>query len=272
MGEHRFLSRLRLWAEKLERVDPYDAADNEAAYWGNVLEKTLVKEFETRSHRKTRPFGWLVNSTAHPWALATPDAVQYNPVTQRWDIPTQIKTTSAYLAPEWREGPPREVWWQMQQEMLVLGAPWASVAALLGGQRFVWADVECDDYAQERIIEEGSYFWGQVVTEDMPLDHITEDDSEVIKALWPTAIEGSEIVLPDDAIDWDRELRVLEQEKKDVDKRIEALKNKLKAAIGANEIGVLSDGSGFYTYKNRHTEGYEVKPKDYRVLLPSKRT
>lgn len=270
IGEHPFLSRLRLWAEKVGRVTPRDLSDNEAVYWGQALERLLVKEFSKRTKRQTRAFGWLVRSEEHLWALATPDAMQWDETKRGWRIPVQIKTTSVYNAKDWVSGPPPYIWWQMQQEMFVLDAPWSSVACLLGGQKFLWADVPRDDHAIERIIDEGKYFWGQVETENMPIDHITEDDTEVVKALWPKALPDSEILLPEDAVEWDDALRAAEADEKAAHTDVERLKNQIRAAMGNKELGVLPDGSGFYTWKNQPKSGYTVEPTESRVLRKSK--
>jgi putative phage-type endonuclease len=155
LGESRYGSRLRVWAEKIGRLERRDLSDIEAVQMGIELEPFVAHKYESRTTRPISKAGTLLRSRAYPWAICTPDYWLCGD-DGVWNIPLQIKTTSAYRLSDWAEGPPKEVWWQVQHEMFVTGAPWASVGVLVGGQRFMWADVQRDDAAIEEIIEAGS--------------------------------------------------------------------------------------------------------------------
>jgi putative phage-type endonuclease len=247
LGEHRFASRLRVWAEKVGRLEPADLSDVEAVNWGLLLEPLVAQEYARKTGRTLQKGGVLLQSTAYPWAIATPD--YWMEYTADMSIPIQIKTTSAFRLNDWADGPPKEVWWQVQHEMFVTGAPWASVGVLVGGNRFMWADVERDDIAIERIRIEGAEFWEQVKNKTYP--DPDANASDVIVDLFEAAAEGEELALPVDAVEWDSTLVNLKVEKSNIDEQIKQIENRIKLAIGPAEKGILVDGSAAYTYKNQ---------------------
>ena len=247
LGEHRFASRLRVWAEKVGRLEPADLSDVEAVNWGLLLEPLVAQEYARKTGRTLQKGGVLLQSTAYPWAIATPD--YWMEYTADMSIPIQIKTTSAFRLNDWADGPPIEVWWQVQHEMFVTGAPWASVGVLVGGNRFMWADVERDEAAIERIRTEGAAFWEQVKNNTYP--DPDSNASDVIAELFQSAAEGEELALPHEAIEWDSALSDLKEDRKRLEDEIQLLENKIKLSIGPAEKGALVDGSGAYTYKNQ---------------------
>lgn len=261
LGEHRFASRLRVWAEKTGRLEPYDFSDNEAVQMGIELEPFVANKYQQRTERIIDRGGDLLRSIEHPWAICTPDYWTLDSNGEH-SIPVQIKTTNAFRLNDWASGPPNEVWWQVQHEMLVTGAPWASVGVLVGGQKFMWADVERDEQAIERIIAEGSEFWQNVLDKRYP--EPDGNSAETILELHPTASEGESLVMPYDATEWDKDLGRLKFESKNLDEEIKTLEGKIKLAIGPAERGVLHDGSGAFTYKNQSRWNY--KPMSSEVM------
>jgi len=262
LGEHPFKSRLQIWAELVNRIEPADLSDNEAVEMGLVLEPVVAALYERRTGRPLAKAGVLLRSVEHPWAIATPD---YWIEGFSYPIPLQIKTTNAYRINDWADGPPKEVWWQVQHEMLVTGAPWASVGVLVGGQRFLWADVDRDEDAIARIVREAEEFWDLVQNNEYPAPD--SNSGEPIAALFPTAAEGESLALPQQATEWDSALVSLKIERNAIDGQIAHLENEIKLAIGPAERGLLQDGSASYTFKNQDRWTYklaegEVKPTE----------
>ena len=255
LGEHRFASRLRVWAEKVGRLEPADFSDNEAVQMGIELEPFVATQYQRRTGRVISQAGVLLRSTVHPWAIATPDYWMMDD-DGTWSIPVQIKTTNAFRLNDWADGPPTEVWWQVQHEMLVTGAPWASVGVLVGGQRFMWADVPRDPMAIKRIIHEGDIFWNHVTQNTYP--EPDSNDSEPIAALFPNAAEGEALALPQQAVEWDTALVELKAQKATIETEIARIENELKLAIGPAERGLLHDGSASYTFKNQERWSYKL--------------
>ena len=257
LGESPYSSRLRIWGQKIGRIEPMDLSDVEAVQMGLELEPWVAKHYENRTGRNVDRAGVLLRSDEYPWALATPDYWLMDEH-GNWRIPLQIKTTSAWRVSDWDDGPPKHVWWQVQHEMFVTGAPWASIGVLIGGQHFRWTDVQRDEDAIQRIIVEGGAFWHQVETQEYPDLDTIEDTSQVIHALFPSAAEGENVALPTEAVEWDSELGILKSQRSELDARIQELENNLKMALGPAEKGFLDDNRGAYTYKNQERWSYSL--------------
>ena len=252
-----FKSRLRLWAEKTGKLVPPDLDDNEAVHWGNTLESIVAEEYERRTGRLLRKGTGLMVSGAHPWAMATPD--------YWWgDKPVQIKTTSAYRLKDWVDGPPLAVRIQVHGEMLVTGADMASVGVLVGGQRFMWADVERDETLMGEIVSRASEFWAKVQADEWPDLEGMEDETEVIAQVYPLAT-GETIAMPPMATAWAEALDELDVKAKLLKEHQELLKNEVRLALGAAEIGRLPDGSG-WSLRLVKRKGYAVEPSESRQL------
>ena len=65
--------------------------------------------------------------------------------------------------------------------MLVTGAPKATIACLLGGQRLVWCDVERDEETIRRIIYHGERFWRAVQERTPPAPDGTESAKRALE-------------------------------------------------------------------------------------------
>jgi len=259
LGEHPFKSALRVWAEKTGALPPQDLSDVESVSWGLRLEPVVAEEFERRTGITVERWGTLLRSNTDPWALATPD---YRVVDS--NIPVQVKTTSAYRLTGWADGPPREVFLQVQQEMLVTGAPMAYVAVLVGGQRFMWAEVPRDEEAIAAIQLAGEEFWYMVQARTWPALEGSEDEALAIKELWPRAT-GEEIALPATLLPLASQLERVRYHLNDMEREETALSNEIKMALGAAEFGRFPDGSGF-SYREQTRKAHWVKESTFRVL------
>lgn len=257
-------SAIRLWAEKQRILEPEDLSDNEAVHWGTLLESLVAEEYERKTGRSLSHWDHLLRSLEHEWALATPDYWHKEGNSPEW-VPVQIKTTGAYRLKDWKDGPPEAVRVQVHQEMLVTGASWASVGVLVGGQRFMWADVQRDESLIEQIIEKGNEFWYCIQNGVWPSFDGSEDETVAVGQMWTEVMPGEAIALPIEAIAWTDRIEELQARVSSDEQGIAALKNQIKACIGDHEKGLLPDGSG-YSYKTVDRRGYYVEPNTYRQL------
>lgn len=260
LGESPWTSPLALYAEKLGRLER-DYSDNEAVYWGNKLEGPIVEAYSERTGRQTRRSCKLLRSSVHPWALCTLDAETWITGAEPW--PLEIKNAASFKADEWEDGPPPHYYFQIQQQMLVTGAHVATIAALLGGQRMVWADVPRDEVTIRKIIFHGDRFWERVMRRDVPPPDGSDSTKRALAALYPTG--SGMIVLPGSVRDVADELEALKAQRAQIGKQIDAIENAVKAALGDAETGVMHDGRSF-VWSNQKRAGYTVEPTEYRVL------
>jgi len=149
--------------------------------------------------------------------------------------------------------------------MLVTGAETAYVAVLVGGQRLLWAEVPRNPDIIGEIIRQGTAFWEEYVRADQWPDMTgTDDETEAVKALWPTG-SGEEIGLPYEAVAWDDELSLIRVQAKLLEEREALLKNRLRADIGNAELAVLPNGV-MYTLKAVTRKEHTVKASTFRQL------
>jgi putative phage-type endonuclease len=268
LGESRWKSRLRVWGEKVGNLERPDLGGIEAVEWGLLLEPIIAKKFQNMTSVPVEMAGVLLRSIEYPWAIVTPDYWTMDDKGE-WNIPVQIKATSAYMLKDWLDGAPWEVQLQEQMEMFVTGAPYAYVAVLVGGNSFMWAKVERDESIQKRIADEGYQFWICVETNTWPDVDSSPDASKAIADLFPTAT-GESIQLQHELQDYAVTLAEAKDQRKTIDGVIEEAENHIKTALGPNETGYFSDGSGFsWKEQSRFTLGMAEGsiPKDEGTLV-----
>lgn len=237
LGESRWKSPLALYAEKTGESS--ESSDNEAMFWGLRLERIVADVFSERTGRAVMWSGEMLRSREHPWALATLDALVAPSKDVRW--PLDSKTSSAFKADDWEDGPPREYYLQLQQQMLVTGASRASIACLLGGQRLVWCDVERDEIEIRRIIHAGRAFWERVEQRSAPFPDGSDSSRAALLDLYPHA-EDTAVSLALDFEDLYDELAALKAFEKRAEARRAEIENLFKSALGNSATGLLPSG------------------------------
>lgn len=263
MGVSSWKSPFALWAEKTGQVEPDDLSDVEAVQWGHTLEPIIIDAYRKRTARLAKPQGKLLRSNKYPWAQCTLDALA---LINNELLPLEVKNVTAYKIADWEYGPPLPYWWQLQHQMLVYGSPMATIAALVGGNRLIWADVERDDIAIKQLIKAGEDFWCCVLGGRPPDIDGSESTFDALKKLHPDD-DGSTVQLPGDLMQISHDFEEIKRQIKDM----EALRDLKKATIishfGDASAGQLPDGSG-YTLHTTDKRGYTqtVEPTSYRTL------
>ena len=265
-GESQWDSPYAIWARKIGAV-PDTGDEKECMRWGHLLEPVILHEYQRRTGRTVRPSGMLLRSVAYPWALATLDG-ETRGDNEPWFHPLEIKTTNSYNADAWKDGPPRANYLQIQQQMLVTGAATATTACLIGGQRFVWADIERDEVAIAKIVARGTELWQHVIDRTPPEVDGSEATSEALSAMF-SAANDDVVSLAADLLDIADELEQEKAATKARKARIDELENRIKAALGRATRGILPDGRGF-TYGTTNRAGFFVQPTSFRVLRATK--
>lgn len=267
LGESPWLSATELYAIKVGASQGDPSLDEaEHVYWGNQLEASIIEGYQHRTGRPVRRAAKLLRSAEHPWALCTLDGETGEPGAEpAW--PLEIKNIGMHKAHEWEEGPPRHYFLQLQQQMLVTGAAKATAAALIGGQRLVWCDVERDEIEVRRIAHAGRIFWEQCVQAGKcPLPDGSDSASRALAALYRERPNPETWVqLGGDMLELDEELCGMKDARRALEKRIAEIENLLKASIGAAEYGVLPTGSR-YSWKQQTRAAHAVDESTFRVL------
>lgn len=272
MGEDPRRDPLELYAEKTGVLQPDNLADEEFVRWGIRLEPIVLHDMALPrySGRPTRPDGWLYRSNEQAHEQCTPDG--WTLVDDVW-IPLEIKTTSAFKANDWEGGPPRLHWWQLQHQMLVMDAPAARIACLLGGQQLIWDHVDADPYAQSLLRERLESFWWHVLEKVPPKPEFANPESirRALRALYPEHKPGKVVNCNDnDVLQAVNLFEAHEEPYRHAARVRNEAKAVIEAAFGDAEELHFADGT-VYTYRTQHRGGYTVDPTSFRVLRRARR-
>lgn len=264
-----------LWLEKTELKAPLEEM-SEPAEWGLRLESAIAAKFGEETRRLV-PDGDPFDIQRHPdipILMATVDRDQVLvPDCERptFDVPgdvgvLELKTAAFQKASEWEDGDPPLVYQvQLQAQLLVTGRPFGSLAVLIGGQRFLWADLPAHPEFQRRIVQEAQAFW-RLVQDGTPPDVDASDATRAaIRQAFPAETTTELIPLPDEAIEWDTQRLEAAEAIKAWEARKQHAENQLRAAIGIHTGGVTPHGVT-YTLKTQKKKSYVVAASETRVL------
>ncbi|MGX6634102.1 YqaJ viral recombinase family nuclease [Bacillus velezensis] len=160
LGLNKWRTAFELWLDKTGQV-PISESASEAAYFGSILEDIVAKEFEVRSGKKVRRKKSMLKHPEHNFILANVDRMI---VGEKAIL--ECKTTSAYNLKEWEDNEiPDSYIVQVQHYLGVLGPEYkkAYFAVLIGGNKFVWKEIERDDELIAMIFQAEVEFWNEKV-------------------------------------------------------------------------------------------------------------
>lgn len=266
-GLDPFLSKFALYAEKAGLLGEAPAVEDdlsEAAYWGTVLEDPIARRFSELAERPIIDHG--------RWTIAVNDDFPNVGATLDREIPPiagddgpgvlEVKAPGFLQRDRWTEGPPTHILLQVHAQLLVTGWRWGIVAALFGGQDLRTFRVERDDDLLAAMLEHVDEFWRCVRYQTAPAPDASESSKETLRRLFPRD-NGAEIDLPDLAA-IAAEFEAAKVIHKEAERRVDALRNVLAAAIGHATTARI--GSHTYTYKTVDVGTYTVKSFTKREL------
>ncbi|WP_068672307.1 YqaJ viral recombinase family protein [Oceanobacillus sp. Castelsardo] len=163
LGLNKYRTPFELWLEKTGQTH-VEESQAEAAYFGNLLEEVVAKEFEVRSGKKVRRNNFMMQHPKFNFITANIDRKVVGE-----DAILECKTASAFLAKDWEsEEIPAPYLVQVQHYLGVTGYKHAYIAVLVGGQRFIWKDIERDEELIQMIFDAEVHFWNHHVLGNVP--------------------------------------------------------------------------------------------------------
>ena len=232
LGLSRWKGPIDVWLDKTREITQEDGA-SVAAYWGNVLEDIVAQEFSKRTGLQVRRRNAILMHDAHDFILANIDREL---VGQK--VGLECKTASSYKKEEWSEDEiPAEYIVQCQHYMAVTGYESWWIACLIGGNQFVYKQIERDEELIEMLLAAEVDFWNRYVAgRTMPPVDGSFAAQNALKVMYPQAEQGEELTL-------DAEQEALLQERQDLvkladdcDAKIMAIDNQIKADMGTREL------------------------------------
>lgn len=239
---NKWKSIYQLWLEKTDQFE-LPQSQSEPAYWGNVLEEIVAKEFQERTGKKVRRRNKVFEHAKYPFLRANIDRDVVGE-----DAILECKTANTYLSKEWEaEEVPLSYLCQIQHYMNVLNKKYCYIAVLIGGQKFIWKKIERDQELINLITERLVDFWQTNVEKLIePIIDGSESTAEFLKERY-SSIEETETTLPskfDELIDQKRELKItkkqLEEQIRQIDNEITNELGKRNASIGIASRNIIS--------------------------------
>lgn len=256
LGVNKWKTPLEVFMDKTEPViiEKEDKEKNEAAYWGNILEDTVAKEFELRTGKKVRRKNKIMVSKEYPFMLANIDREIVGE-----DSILECKTANQFLAKEWDgEEIPASYIIQGQHYLAITGKKKVYYAVLIGGQKFKWKELERDEELIKIIIDKEKDFWNNFVLKNIPpaLDGSSAAE-KYLKERYPEATEGTQIELSNDYNSLLKELEGYKTKIKEMQEKADLIENQIKGEMKENEKAYTSD---FYiSWKNITSKRLDTK-------------
>lgn len=189
LGLSPWRSPIDVWLDKTS--DTVEEKESEPMYWGNVLEEVVAQEFAKRSGYKVRNNNFTLQSEEYPYLLANIDREIVG-----IDAGLECKTANAFKANEWDgDNVPDAYYIQCQHYMAVTGKASWWIAALIGGNTFVYKEIKRNDEVIQAIIDTGAAFWELVESKTMPAPDDTKQCENALKKLYQKS-NGQSVELP----------------------------------------------------------------------------
>lgn len=248
-GMNKYKSALELWMEKKGYSEQTESG--ESAYWGNIMEPIIRKEFTKRTGMNVDTVNSMLQHPKYKFMLANVDGV----IDGKYIF--EAKTASAFKQDQWKDNNiPQEYMLQVQHYMAVTGYNKTYIAVLIGGNKFEYREIERDDELIDMIVKIEKKFWKCIEDDVPPQIDGSESCSKLMNILFPTSLEKS-IELPNIVEELIKEYYDnKEQEKVFSEKKDKAI-NKIKSILGENEIGVINNTT--ITWKNVLSERLDSK-------------
>ena len=239
MGKNPYRSILQLWEEKTGKL-PVTDDGNEYTYWGNVMEPIIRKEFMNRTGLKVRQKHAMIFHKDYPYLFADVDGIVTDERGEKCIF--EAKTASQYKAEQWEDRVPEEYILQVQHYLEVCGMDKAYIAALIGGNKFVFHTIYRDDELIRNLVSREKDFWeGCVLTGTKPVMDDSDATRDYLNQKYSDPIEGS-IQLQEDMKSVLAEYQDVDCKIKELEKQKTGFANQIKAAMGEYETGEV-DGT-----------------------------
>ena len=236
MRKNPWRSIQQLWEDKTGKT-PVQENANEYTYWGNVMEGIIRKEFMNRTGLKVRQKHAMIFHKDYPYLFADVDGIVTDERGEKCIF--EAKTASQYKADQWENSVPEEYVLQVQHYLAVCGMNKAYIAALIGGNKFVFTTIYRDDSLIEELIAKEKEFWEEcVLTGTEPVVDDSEATKEYLNTKYSNSV-ASTIQLNADMKNVIAEYQDVDSKVKELEKQKTGLANQIKAVMGAYETGEL---------------------------------
>jgi putative phage-type endonuclease len=217
------------------------------SYFGHKLEPVIAQWIRDK-HPEVGEVsdGFSARSVEFPWLTSTPDRLTFDPVTGG-PVPIELKTSSAFSREKWADGVPLVYQVQVQTQMLVIGAAYAWLAVLHGGNEPELFRVDRDNqFIDEHLIPKTRAFWFDHVVAQVPPEPTTLGEVAEVYPSESRAIVGSELV-----IEAAEQRAVILSDMAALKEQADAFTLAIAQYMGTADTLTRPDGSPVLTYKTQ---------------------
>lgn len=233
LGVSKWKTPFQVYIDKTEEIIEENEA-SEAAYWGTELEDMVAREFTKRTGKKVRRKNQILQHDEYPFMVSNLDR----------DVAgenafLECKTVNAYGAKEWEgEEIPTSYLVQVMHYMAVTGNEKAYIATLIGGQKFIWKEIQRDEELIGLIIESEKKFWTNHIEKKTPpaLDGSSAAE-KYLNEKYKTADQGASVDLVSEYTEKIDKLLELKEAIKQLEEQEKEIENNIKNELGSAEIG-----------------------------------
>ena len=259
LGVSKYKTAFEVYLEKTEPITEV-GEQSESAYFGDIFEDVVAKEFEKRTGKKVRRDRKHYKHKEYHFMVANIDrrVVGENAI-------LECKTANQFLANDWEgEEIPASYLLQVQHYLFVTEAELGYIAVLIGGQKFIWKQVQRDEELIEMIIEAENEFWKMVEDKTPPpLDGSSAAEKYLLEK-YSNAEVGKIEELGLEYKDKIKNLFELKYQKDLLDTQIKEIENQIKFELKDAEIGFVPG----YSVSWKNVSSNRVDSKKLRVEYP----
>jgi predicted phage-related endonuclease len=166
-----YITRWLLWRvfSGIDEIEMLDADDNERMFWGTALEPIIFVETLRRLNLEgeyNTEQDYFRNEELR--LGCTPDGRVWHP--SKGVAIVQVKCVDWFIwKDQWVDDvPPPHIVHQVQHEMLAIGATWAVIPCLIGGNELRLYELEADEEYQAEILKRVGEFFASVESKEEP--------------------------------------------------------------------------------------------------------
>ncbi|WP_436959406.1 YqaJ viral recombinase family protein [Staphylococcus xylosus] len=261
LGVNKWKSPIQLYFEKIGEVKE-PVLDNEYIYWGNVLEDVVAQEFSKRTGKKVRRVNKMFRHPKYDFMIANIDRSVVGE-----EALLECKTTSEFNKDKWEDDEiPSTYLAQVQHYLAITGYKKAYIAVLIGGNRFLWKEIERDEELIKLIIDKEKDFWERyILGDEIPDMDGSDATSEFLKRKYHETLDNEKIL--NSEIETTIEaLNAIKAEEKEVRTLKQKYENEIKATLGNNERGMSKNFKVSWKMQNKTSFDKNSFEKDYPDL------
>ena len=261
-GINKYRTTLDVYLDKIGKGKEYE--ESEAAYFGTIFEDMVAKEFSHRTGYKVKKKNAILVHKDYPYMLANVDRLIVGKVNGE-KCGLECKTASEYTKKYWEgEEVPLSYMLQCQWYMLITGYKKWFIAVLIGGNKFLYKEIDRDEELIQNIKDIAIDFWeNNVLKLNPPVLDGSNSANDLLKEQYPEATKTT-IKLDNSVLDKIERIEQLSEQIKELEEEKKTHENQIKDMLKDNETGIVGDRKVVWKNSSRTT----FNTKDFKLKYP----